>query len=204
MQFAGYSIAMTSIWTNHQFVSGAVALDLVNTVCYRNDLERRFDKLEAVGDINDFAHAAHRFATDMPVVAAPIASDANARLWLDRIATVREAVHAAFSPDGGRTRDEAIADLIERFAQAGRRLGFKNGVGGPALALSDGADIDLIILDSGIRLLFRADAAPIKRCPRCHWLLVDRSKNRSRTWCDMRSCGNVAKARRYQARRHKP
>ena len=31
----------------------------------------------------------------------------------------------------------------------------------------------------------------------CGWLFLDNSKNHSRRWCDMRDCGNSAKARRY-------
>jgi len=34
----------------------------------------------------------------------------------------------------------------------------------------------------------------------CCWLFLDESKNRSRVWCDMRVCGNRAKARRHYAR----
>lgn len=34
----------------------------------------------------------------------------------------------------------------------------------------------------------------------CHWLFLDTSKNRSRQWCSMRSCGNRQKARRHYQR----
>jgi predicted RNA-binding Zn ribbon-like protein len=34
----------------------------------------------------------------------------------------------------------------------------------------------------------------------CSWLFLDGSRNRRRKWCDMASCGNRAKARRYYAR----
>lgn len=37
----------------------------------------------------------------------------------------------------------------------------------------------------------------------CGWLFVDTSKNHSRRWCDMRSCGNSAKARRHYQRKVK-
>lgn len=43
----------------------------------------------------------------------------------------------------------------------------------------------------------------IKECPGpegCGWLFLDHSKNRSRTWCSMKTCGNAAKVRRYRAR----
>ena len=39
----------------------------------------------------------------------------------------------------------------------------------------------------------------IRRCANdaCLWLFVDASKNGTRRWCDMASCGNRAKARRH-------
>jgi predicted RNA-binding Zn ribbon-like protein len=37
----------------------------------------------------------------------------------------------------------------------------------------------------------------------CAWLFIDETRNRSRRWCSMSSCGNRAKARRhYQRTRH--
>jgi predicted RNA-binding Zn ribbon-like protein len=36
--------------------------------------------------------------------------------------------------------------------------------------------------------------------PDCAWLFIDTSKAGRRRWCDMAVCGNVAKARRFQAR----
>lgn len=35
----------------------------------------------------------------------------------------------------------------------------------------------------------------------CSWLFLDTSKNQTRRWCNMKSCGNRAKARRYSARK---
>lgn len=36
---------------------------------------------------------------------------------------------------------------------------------------------------------------------RCGWLFWDRSRNRSRCWCDMSDCGNRAKVRRFYAKK---
>jgi predicted RNA-binding Zn ribbon-like protein len=36
--------------------------------------------------------------------------------------------------------------------------------------------------------------------PACDWLFLDTSRNHSRRWCDMKSCGNRAKAKRYYER----
>ena len=36
--------------------------------------------------------------------------------------------------------------------------------------------------------------------PGCGWLYLDTTKNRSRRWCSMQLCGNLAKSRRHAAR----
>lgn len=43
----------------------------------------------------------------------------------------------------------------------------------------------------------------LKICPAddCEWAFYDTSRNRSRTWCAMRVCGNREKTRAYRARR---
>jgi predicted RNA-binding Zn ribbon-like protein len=38
----------------------------------------------------------------------------------------------------------------------------------------------------------------------CGWLFLDLSRNRSRKWCDMSSCGNRAKVRRFREREAQP
>src|SRR5664280_2943804 len=44
----------------------------------------------------------------------------------------------------------------------------------------------------------------IRECgaPDCEWLFLDQSRNGSRRWCDMKSCGNRQKARRHYQRTH--
>jgi predicted RNA-binding Zn ribbon-like protein len=55
---------------------------------------------------------------------------------------------------------------------------------------------------SAAELLTSDDLSRVRECEgeRCAWLFLDRSKNRSRRWCDMTVCGNRAKARRHYAR----
>lgn len=54
---------------------------------------------------------------------------------------------------------------------------------------------------SAARLLEGPDLARLKACPGCGRLFLDASHNSSRRWCDMRSCGNRAKAARHRARK---
>ena len=44
----------------------------------------------------------------------------------------------------------------------------------------------------------------LKECPApdgCGWLFLDLSKNRSRQWCSMKTCGNNAKVKRFRKKR---
>jgi predicted RNA-binding Zn ribbon-like protein len=59
---------------------------------------------------------------------------------------------------------------------------------------------------SACELLVGAERRRIKECPApdgCGWLFLDASKNAARRWCDMRTCGNIAKARRHYRRHRK-
>ena len=40
----------------------------------------------------------------------------------------------------------------------------------------------------------------VKACPTCGWFFLDVSKNQSRVWCSMDTCGARAKSRRYYRR----
>jgi predicted RNA-binding Zn ribbon-like protein len=79
----------------------------------------------------------------------------------------------------------------------------------------DGGGLELVPAGEGVeaaigRLLAVAVTATangtwerLKACrdPGCRWAFYDRSRNRTRTWCDMATCGNRAKVRAYRRRR---
>jgi predicted RNA-binding Zn ribbon-like protein len=57
---------------------------------------------------------------------------------------------------------------------------------------------------SAIGLLRESDPKRIKQCPgeHCGWVFFDMTKNGSRRWCEMKVCGNRAKAKAHY-QRHK-
>jgi predicted RNA-binding Zn ribbon-like protein len=61
-----------------------------------------------------------------------------------------------------------------------------------------------LIADSAAEFLTTGDLTRLRECSGedCGWLFEDTSKNRSRQWCDMRDCGNLAKVRRFRTRLH--
>jgi predicted RNA-binding Zn ribbon-like protein len=58
------------------------------------------------------------------------------------------------------------------------------------------------IAHSAADLLTTGDLSRLRECggEECGWLFEDTSRNRSRQWCDMQDCGNLAKVRRYRTR----
>ncbi|SMO46271.1 CGNR zinc finger domain-containing protein [Fodinibius sediminis] len=56
------------------------------------------------------------------------------------------------------------------------------------------------VLKSAYELLTSGKLERVKACGACGWLFFDKSKNRSRKWCSMESCGSNEKAKRYYHR----
>jgi hypothetical protein len=88
-----------------------------------------------------------------------------------------------------------------------------NGVAGPAdasvrISLRDGvpvvvaSDVVGAVLAAASRLAVLSQWDRVKICPAqdCRWAFYDRSRNHSRTWCSMQSCGNRQKARAWRER----
>lgn len=185
-------------------VGGHAVLDLVNSV-ERGVPAPGSAARDFLGTDEDLV----RWAERTGVAAAPVAP---ARGELARVRELREGVHViALARLGLRSWDDAgpALELVGRMRgeAAGRSRLRVDGDG--TLRTEVGSDAGNLIgdrlADAAVELLTGSDGARIRRCPveqgGCGWLFVDRSKNRSRTWCRMADCGNVVKARRLTERR---
>lgn len=110
-----------------------------------------------------------------------------------------------------RTRGKAPAreDLAQLAAAYRRsathaRLDWRDGRAMWALDPGAGAPDAVLqpILQSATELLTSDTLDRVRLCgnPACQWLFVDHTRNRSRRWCDMASCGNLHKVRRHRER----
>ena len=171
---------MGTEWDKHKFCGGALVLDLVNTVVYRDDPARRLDRLRTPDDFHGFSAAAAVFRR-------PDLEGASSEEF-HLIIGLRERANSYFR---GRLkgRDEGNHLLAELLSATG--LAVK---GANPLAFRSLAGI------SALRMLADEHAARIRACPNCHWLFVDQSRNGSRIWCDMTVCGNRHKARLHYRR----
>lgn len=124
---------------------------------------------------------------------------------LARALALREALYRLFHAQAERREPQPddLALLGGFLAEASPRVALARVDGGYAWRIGDaGATLAGLlspVLWSAIDLLGGARLAKVKRCANdaCQWLFIDDSKNGSRRWCSMSSCGNRAKAYRH-------
>ena len=191
-------------------IGGALGLDFVNTVDPRHAPGRReyLDSYPAL-----VAWGSHAGVVDPGqeerLRAAAAAQPAEADRVLGRAIRLREALYRLFSQPERRRRPEpedlgVLQAEIAR-AQAHFRISWSPaGFGWEWDQAGSGLDRVLWpVARSAAELLVQGPLERIRECPgqgTCGWLFLDTSKNASRRWCDMRVCGNRAKARRHYAR----
>lgn len=189
-------------------VGGELCLDFTNTTSER-DLEPR-ERLLGYGDLLVWAERTGlidaRRAAELRAEAEQRPRDA-ARVHA-RALELREAIYRVFSAlahgEPANSADVAWLDAEVREAQRRRHLAAQGDRVG-WIWIEEGDPLEEILRPvawSAAELLTSAERSRVKECTNenCNWLFVDASRNRSRRWCDMKDCGNRAKARRHYAR----
>jgi len=192
------------------FNSGRLCLDFANTVRAR-PLSDRVESINSYGDLLSWARQATILT---PGEATALADEAQRRPRLATQAlaealTIREAVYALFSshcaglpapPGDLRTFNKAIGAAMTRagLIPAGGRFEWAWPGAQPGLDR-----VSWWVARSAADLLTSADLTFVRECAGydCGRLFMDATKNRSRRWCDMSTCGNRAKGRRHYERR---
>jgi predicted RNA-binding Zn ribbon-like protein len=193
------------------FTGGHPALDFINTVGGIRGVRPkehllRFADVVGWGTAAGLLSQAEAKALGREAQAHP----ADAAKALERARTFREALYRLLLAlmEGRPTPAEdaaIIEDAVQR-AMASRR--FKSTSKGyawaaPEVTLTDSvvprlalATAELVTTDA----LKRLRVCEAKRTDDCSWLFLDTTRNHSRRWCDMATCGNQHKARRHYAR----
>jgi len=134
---------------------------------------------------------------------------ADAEAVVARARTLRDTLYTLFAQVAheGRADAESI-EVLNSFLAEGlryRRLEPDERCCGWTWSAGDEPLAQMLwpIANSAAELLVEGELERIKLCNNesCAWLFLDVSRNRSRRWCDMKDCGNRAKARRHYARK---
>ncbi len=191
-------------------IGGALGLDFVNTVDPRHAPGRR-EYLDGYPALVAWSgHAGVIGAGQDERLRQATADDpAEAERVLDRAIRLREALYPLFRR-AARGQSPAPDDLGVLQVELTLALPHLRVAWSPAGYAreweQDSAALDQVLWPvawSAAELLTHGPLERIRECPgqgNCGWLFLDLSKNASRRWCDMRVCGNRAKARRHYAR----
>lgn len=175
-----------------KFVSGHVALDLTGTVGHR-DSDDRFDLLTDPEALGRWTAEAGVLDTAPPVDAGGLAATTELREAIYRLARARVE---------GTPVDPSDGELVNRAAEP---MPVSVRLVGPGSLTRHGdlAAVRSTVARAAIELLGGPAGGQLKLCSAtpCTRLYLDNSRRGSRRWCDMRECGNRAKAASYR-RRH--
>jgi predicted RNA-binding Zn ribbon-like protein len=192
------------------FTGGLLCLDFANTVDDRPDVHPQ-EHLNSYHDLVSWGQQAQvlaeREAQSLLEEAARRPEEATS--VLERALGVREAIFRIFksvSEDVVPGEDDLVS-LSTAVADAQVHARIVPKAGGFDWDWSgDENELDRMmwpVVRSAADLLTSDELDDIRVCASetCNWLFMDTSKNHSRRWCDMKSCGNRAKARRFYGRK---
>jgi predicted RNA-binding Zn ribbon-like protein len=114
---------------------------------------------------------------------------------------VRAALRSLFAANADGDLDERTFETLNGVT---RDTPLRVVFGGSSVVVAPSGEGVPGALSAIVGLVYRAGIdgtlARYKACKLCGWAFYDGSKNRSRVWCDMATCGSQVKARSYRAR----
>lgn len=198
---------MTESVDQIEWIGGHPALDFVNTVHAWHGARPGEEYLRDYPDLIAW-HRKARLLGPRGQAALEQGSTRAQRRALTEALKLRQALHDLFQAQANNNKLPGAA-LKHLNAEVCRTATWRNlsAEGSKITCAWDftGAPPSAIVgpvVWSSAELLERGDAVRVKECPGpdCGWLFYDGSKNRSRTWCSMKTCGNTAKVQRFRAR----
>jgi predicted RNA-binding Zn ribbon-like protein len=186
-------------------IAGHIALDFTNTVTARDTTPT--DWLDGYARLLEWASLAGVVdaRTAARLAAAADDSPREAAAALGRARKVREALHdVCVALLGGKTASApALDDLLNAWKRAAARAHMTAQDHLLRLepdAATSGLDLPLDrVVFAAVDLLGELDVDRTRVCRGhdCGWLFIDSSRSGRRVWCDMGTCGNTAKSRRF-------
>jgi predicted RNA-binding Zn ribbon-like protein len=182
------------------------SIDFINTVDWRGR-ENQENYIKNYDDLVDWAILAKQItqkeadelkekAQKDPKKAAEVYDQA----MRFREAAYRALVSISFDEEPSKEDEETLnSEMHKTFSHLTLNLREKR------LELGDQLGLEYILglmVKDAVDLMTSDELDKVKRCSseECGWLFIDTSRNSSRKWCRMGSCGNRAKARRHYNR----
>jgi predicted RNA-binding Zn ribbon-like protein len=203
-------MANPAAFGNHEFElsGGALCLDFANTLPDQKAPETRAEKLPTYADLLSWAVQSGDVgvADARRLMNAANHFPAKAAATLRRARQLRQAVYSVYSAiAAGRAPAAKDLDALNRFwkdAAVHIRVRHSGAKFQKVWTLEDEEELDRPlwpIAASAAELLTSDDLPQVRECgsDRCSWLFMDNSRNKSRRWCDMKTCGNREKAKRH-------
>jgi predicted RNA-binding Zn ribbon-like protein len=196
----------------YDFDAGVLCLDFANTVEWHAS-DHPHDWLKDFADLVQWGEKAGRLPAGRADHLRQLAKEqpGKARAVFDRAIQLREAIFRLFVNFAREAQVDAgdLAILNDTLQTARTHQHVVHSSSGLSWAWKDSPDELAQILwpvaHSAGELLTSDQLDRVAQCADdrgCGYLFLDTSRNRSRRWCSMESCGNRAKARRHY-QRHK-
>jgi predicted RNA-binding Zn ribbon-like protein len=204
-----------------RLIGGRLCLDFVNTVDGRkNDSARKKSRSvnslvlgDKLGDYSDLVawsqHSGIVTATEGGrLIQESKRKAAEARAVFERAIELREALYriCKATMTGRPPQRLDLKTLNDELLEGRSHESLTHAVNGFTWEWVGGeAALDRVlwpIADSAAEFLSTGDLSRLRECggEECGWLFEDTSRNRSRQWCHMQDCGNLAKVRRFRTR----
>jgi predicted RNA-binding Zn ribbon-like protein len=189
-----------------ELVGGALCLDFINTINSR--LHPEHDYLVEYSDLVGWADKLEILSvtqsTQLRKRATQTKKGAESALLAAR--TLRDLLYRLFSKavKGSEPDQRDMQMFVIFYGESISRSQFLKKGNYYTTTWKVGESFDAMlwpITHSAGGLLLSEELGHVKECPGCGWLFLDTSKNQSRRWCSMNTCGARDKMRRYHKRK---
>lgn len=173
-----------------EHVGNAPCLELANSVPDRREEGDR-DWLGSAEIADGWARS-----LDLELASTPSGRD------LADLRAFREDVFETFTAiaSGTQTPQRSLNSITDAHSRSLKTRGYRpsgRGIVRDWPRMWDVPSLIALFADSALKELTGDRLDRVKSCPSCGWLFVDTSRNRSRRWCSMQTCGGRDKALRH-------
>jgi predicted RNA-binding Zn ribbon-like protein len=195
-----------------EYTGGHISLDFVDTVNNRGN-ESPHDLFSDYARLLQWSEESGTLARKTVDQLQKLAANepARAQSVLRNAVHLREALHDIFAAitEARAISPTALVTLNKAIQHASAHAEIKHTARRFSWEWIDPQDhLDAMlwrVAQAAGELLTTDEVANIRQCgsETCAWLFLDKTKNHRRRWCEMKTCGNRHKARRYYQRQKK-